>query len=1192
MPGTRLRPGIPAFEAERSRRAGVRLLRHRHFGLVLAGLCAALMLQPEAAAAYVKRINCGTTSPDSLFVDSRGYTFIPDEAYTAQNEAGYVGGFPQGPPAIWKPVGGTPDPGLYLSTRANWSEYRFDVPNGTYIVRLRFADLFSHGPNQRILALSIEGQSVLPSLDIYAKVRDYYAIDYTFPVTVSDGQLNVTASIVLRLTQLNAIEVWDAMPDTEAPAAPAGIVISPCYGRVLIDWASNAEEDLAGYHVDRADTPTGPWQRLTTSLARSSRFEDATALPTFPYYYRVVAVDVWGNESTPSTVLPGMVKADAETDLPIYQITIAPGVWQQLNLAIQEDIYYPADFTYNEVTWYNVGVRYRGRTSRSVSKKSWKIKFNEFVPGQEFISGQKELNLDSTFGERTIMREKLASDFCELVDVPDFDTRHVQLRVNGEFFGVYSAPENVDKRWIEKHSFDPSGSLYKAEVNACFQLLPDTLAYMQAYSKKTNEATGYADLIQFIELVNATPPTEIFNVLAPIFDIESFLNYNAAMIALSNDSFGCHNYFLFHDIVTDKWTYLPDDLDSTFGHVEIFDQQVIPYLTMLRGEENILIDKLHDSPHFRRRLFERVLEMMDEDMTSARIDPVIDSTFALMHEDARIDWRKWGWEDPAWIDGAADEIKSYIPGRQSYVQSLAPGYMPAQTLFLNEIMADNDGTIADEMGDFDDWIEIVNLGTAPVSLAGCYLTDDIAFPTRWAVPDTTIPAGGYILFWCDGEPLEGPTHTNFRLEKTGEWVGLFGRLADGLPPLDSKGFGRQIKDVAFGRYPDGGYNWTLMGTPTPWGPNLPQGNLPPVITQVDHFPATPPLNVTVRVTARIEDDSGVTAAKVFYRPDGVFIEEPMVDDGTNGDLVAGDHIYTAQLPGQQAPVIVHYYIWAEDTAGRTYTDPRDAPIETHAYTVDYSPPDLFVNEFLALNVTGITDEFGEHDDWIEVYNGGQDPVSLFGLRLSDNLAVPDKYIFPDTTLAPGEFILVWCDNDPLQGPFHADFRLSASGEQVGLFASNMAGFAVIDSVSFGPQNADISYGRYPDGGSLWRFYLQPTPLASNTSGSGVEPEPGIGAPAALWLGPGRPNPTSGRTSIPFGLPARGHVTLVVYNASGRAVAGLVDEELAPGYYTVDWDGRLGGGRSGGAGTQAPAGVYFYRLSLGSDIRTGKIALLH
>jgi len=1163
-------------------------------GLLLAAALATALL-PSRAAAYEKRLNCGDTQS---YVDQHGNTFIPDQAYTAQNGAGYIGGFDQ---TTWKPIGGTPDEPLYVSDRVNWNEYRFNVPNGTYVLRLHFADILKHGPNIGIFDVAREGRVILDNFDIYAQVRDHYAVLYTDSVTVTDGQLNVTATLVRQVAQLSAIEVWSATPDAVPPAVPAGLAVSDCYGRVLLDWndwTTPDHGDIAGYHVERAESPTGPWLRLTSSLCRRSRFEDANALPTFPYYYRVRAADVWGNESAPCAAIAGMIRPDTEADIPIYRISISASNWEALNLAIELDTYYPASFTYNNQTWNNVGVRYRGNTSRSVSKKSWKIKFDKFVPNQEFLDGQKELNLDSTFGERTILREKLASDYCELVDVPDFDSRHVQLRVNGEYFGVYTAPENVDKRWLRKHGFDDSGSLYKAELNAYMQVLPDTAAYMAAYTKQTNEATGYADLIQFIERVNSTPADQIYQVLtgAPDirFDIESFINYNAAMIALSSDSFFMRNYFLYHDLLTRTWTYLPDDLDSTFGHIGIFDQAVIPNLNPLHGETNILILKLHQSPHVRRRIMERVLEMTDEAMTPLRMDTVVDTTFALMQGDAQLDWRKWGWEDPAWTDGGANEIKGYVAARQSFLQTLVPNnpaYMPPQTLFLNEIMADNDSVVADEMGDYDDWIEIVNLGGTPVDLGGYHLTDDIAAPTKWAIPDTTLAPGGHIVFWCDMEPLEGPTHTNFRLERTGEFVGLFGP-APGIQPIDAKSFGRQIKDVSYGRLPDGGYDWDLMGTPTPWAPNQPDNNLPPVITNVDHVPATPALNVAVRVTARIEDETGVAAASVFYRPGATFLEEPMFDDGTNGDLLAGDHIYTAILPGQPAPGVVNYYIRAVDTSGWDYTDPRDAPLDTHAYTVAYIPPDLYVNEFLADNVAGLVDEFGQHDDWVEIYNGGQDPVTLAGLCLSDDLAVPGKFVFPDTTIAPGAFLLVWCDNDPEQGPLHADFRLSAAGEQVGLFAGSIAGFAVIDSVTFGQQTADISFGRIPDGGAEWRRLL-PTPRESNQGGIGVEPaEPA--PPRELLLGPGRPNPTSGRATIPFALPTAGRVRLTVYDPSGRAVAELVDEEMSAGTYEVEWDGRrrATGNNAGGSGSQAPAGVYFYRLRFGRETLTGKIALLH
>ncbi len=1166
--------------------------------LVLAALAA--LLEPSPAAAYEKRLICG--SPFASYTDWRQHVFVDDVAYTAQNGAGFIGGW-DAPDSTFKPIGGTVDEQLYKWYRGSNVgeplEYRFTVPNGTYVVRLHFADTVNHGPGLGIFNVAIEGQTDLSNFDIYEQVRDHYAVLYSFQRTVTDGQLNIVFTAVRRLVQIRAIEVWSAAPDAVPPVVPAGLAVSGSYGRILLDWTDNAEDDIAGYHVERSDSPTGPWQRKTTSLCRRSRFEDTTALQSFPYHYRVIAADVWGNESPASAALPGMRRTDAETDLPIYGITISPSVWETLNLNVGLDTYYPATFTYNGQTWNNVGVRYRGNTSRDVSKKSWKIKFNKFVPNQEFLDGQNELNLDSTFGERTILREKLASDYCELVDVPDFDSRHVQLRVNGEYFGVYVTPENVDKRWLRKHGFDDSGSLYKAELNAYMQVMPDTAAYMAAYSKQTNEATGYADLIQFIELVNNTPANQIYHVLSGgqiRFDIESFINYNAAMVALSTDSFFGRNYFLYHDLLTNTWTYLPDDLDSTFGHSGIFDQKVTPNLNPLHGFGNILIGKLQQSPHVKRRIFERVLEMAAEELTLDRMTPVVDSTFALMQVDAQLDWRKWGWEDPAWTDGGANEIKGYIALRQSFLQTEVfgnPTYMPPQTLFLNEIMADNDSVLADEMGEYEDWIEIVNLGAVPVALGGYHLSDDIAQPTKWAIPDTTLAPGGHIIFWCDMEPLEGPTHTNFRLEKTGEWVGLFGRAADGRPPIDSKSFGRQIKDVSYGRLPDGGYDWDLMGTPTPAAPNLVDTNLPPAITSVDHLPAVPSLNVAVRVTARIEDATGVAAAKVFYRPGATFLEQPMFDDGTGGDVTAGDHIYTAILPGQPAPGVVNYYIWAVDTGGWDYTDPRDAPIDTHAYTVAYMPPDLYVNEFLAQNNTGIMDEFGQREDWVEIYNGGQNPVSLGGLCLSDALAVPNKFTFPDTTIAPGAFLLVWCDNDPEQGPLHADFRLSAAGEQVGLFAGAIAGFAVIDSVSFRAQRPDISRGRLPDGGPDWYDFTAPTPREPNSLGSGVEPA-APAPPRELLLGPGRPNPTSGLATIPFALPAAGRVRLTVYDPSGRAVAELVDEVMAAGTYEVAWDGRRRAAADGasGGGAPAPAGVYFFKLRFGSETRTGKIALLH
>jgi hypothetical protein len=139
---------------------------------------------------------------------------------------------------------------------------------------------------------------------------------------------------------------------------------------------------------------------------------------------------------------------------------------------------------------------------------------------------------------------------------------------------------------------------------------------------------------------------------------------------------------------------------------------------------------------------------------------------------------------------------------------------------------------------------------------------------------------------------------------------------------------------------------------------------------------------------------------------------------------------------------------------------------------------LVINEFLASNDGAAYDEHGEADDWVELYNPTAEAQPLDGLWLTDDLSNPTKFqlLAPDSLVPPGGFVLIWCDNQPEQGAFHAPFALSAGGEDVGL--SDPAG-RFLDQYTFGPQSTDVSEGRSPDGGALWRSYAVPTPGAPN-----------------------------------------------------------------------------------------------------------------
>jgi hypothetical protein len=410
-------------------------------------------------------------------------------------------------------------------------------------------------------------------------------------------------------------------------------------------------------------------------------------------------------------------------------------------------------------------------------------------------------------------------------------------------------------------------------------------------------------------------------------------------------------------------------------------------------------------------------------------------------------------------------------------------------LVLNEFMASNATTIADEATEFEDWIEILNTGPDPVDLTGMFLTDDLLDTTRWPIPTLSLGSGERVIIWADDEAVDGPLHANFRLEVNGEELGLFNTLANGNGPIDTITFGEQATDTSFGRFPDGTGPWIYMATATPNAANVDQGNIAPLVSGTDHEPNSPAEGQPVIVTARMRDLDGSlppSEQRLFYNG-GTPLSTLMYDDGQHNDGAAGDQIFGAEIPGFPGNTTVEYYVRARDNENAQTYDPPGAPFVHFSYLVGYVPPPLYLNEFLAANTTTNTDEFGEFDDWVEIFNAGSQPVDLTGLNLSDDFGNPDRFVFPAVILLPGDFLIIWCDGTPAQGQFHTSFRLAAEGEQIGLFASAANGFAFVDSVSFGLQADDVSMARLPDGAPAWSPDNTPTPDASNNGPEAVEP---------------------------------------------------------------------------------------------------------
>lgn len=145
-----------------------------------------------------------------------------------------------------------------------------------------------------------------------------------------------------------------------------------------------------------------------------------------------------------------------------------------------------------------------------------------------------------------------------------------------------------------------------------------------------------------------------------------------------------------------------------------------------------------------------------------------------------------------------------------------------EDLVINEFMASNSSTLADDQGQYDDLIELYNPSAQSVDVGGLYLTDDLTEPLKWQIPldsagQTTIEAQAFLIIWADGDVGDGVLHAPFRLRASGEEIALY--QADGITLIDTVTYTAQSADIAYGRYPDGTDAWEHLSEATPGGPN-------------------------------------------------------------------------------------------------------------------------------------------------------------------------------------------------------------------------------------------------------------------------------------------------------------------------------------------------------------------------------------
>ncbi len=442
--------------------------------------------------------------------------------------------------------------------------------------------------------------------------------------------------------------------------------------------------------------------------------------------------------------------------------------------------------------------------------------------------------------------------------------------------------------------------------------------------------------------------------------------------------------------------------------------------------------------------------------------------------------------ETSYVDSGLSEMTEYVYEVSAIDKSLNEGERSiplhvktkgegnASEVIINEFLPDPAVVYSDE------WIELYNPLNMDANISG-YILDDIpdGGSSPYEIPlGTIIPAKGYALF--------NRSITGIALNNDNDTVALI--APDGMTVIDSYSYVGTTDDFSIGRVSDGADTWKTFPIPTPGAPNADDFTADAVM--INEFLPAPdtvysdewielynPLDETVDISGYMLDDAVNTGSAPYTIPAGTTIPAfgfALFNGSVTGIILnnAGDNVTFLRPDGVTIIDSSNYSSIPNDVSYGRVTDGNTT------WTTFYSPTPgssnevsgttadvVLINEFLPDPDTVYIEE------WIELYNPTDEPLSLAGYILDDITGGGSSpYTIPPGTLIPAHGFALF--NQSTTG-----IALNNAGDTVNFIAPN--GTTILDSYTYSSSSNDVSYGRTTDGNSTWITFVTPTPGASN-----------------------------------------------------------------------------------------------------------------
>ena len=406
--------------------------------------------------------------------------------------------------------------------------------------------------------------------------------------------------------------------------------------------------------------------------------------------------------------------------------------------------------------------------------------------------------------------------------------------------------------------------------------------------------------------------------------------------------------------------------------------------------------------------------------------------------------------------------------------SYGPASGTAGNMVLNEVMADNHAAVPFGAA-YPDYVELKNNSAATIDISGWSLTDDELVPNKFVFPaNTTVPAGSYLIIWCDNDTTLPGLHSGFELSRHGQRV----LLVQGAAVRDAVSFGPQVMDIPIGRIADGTGGWTLID-PSPGAPNAAHAfSTSATNVRVNEWMAdpvsgddwfelfNPDASPVALATLWLSDEPATP--KITQIPALTFIGPGQFAkfkaDGTTAGFdsvnfklsAGGDNILLSTTNGLTVLDSVTFGSQSRGLSQGRFPDGAaniaSFPQSPSPESSNWLPAQVVINEVLSNSTAPF-------EDAIELFNPTANAVDLSGWWLSDDKTNPRKFAIPaGTVIAPGGYV-VFSENQFNAGA--NPFIFSSAGDEAVLAAVDGGGALTgyRSQVSFGAAADNVSFGR-------------------------------------------------------------------------------------------------------------------------------------